>query len=1251
MKLNEEQKKAVYCTENAVVAAGAGSGKTMVLANRFVWLITEKNCKADEILTLTFTKKAAAEMFRRIHLLLSEYVKNETGEKAARAKDALDNFIHARIQTLDSYSAALVKQCASRYGISPDFKIDPKRSDEIALEESLPFLIKHRSHAAVERLYADNRPGGIADNIFCEFLTNFCYIGNKIDFAADIKKQFNIICAEWENQTGLILSLINELKNQMPNIKEMCPDLIPVMEKYNNNNNIEIIKTEEIRSYFDLLLSFSLLSNDLNSDIESGTETGTENRIDNKIDDLIEKAESHPIQEKLKKLLCYISDIGNTSTKKGKPRENPVKNSVKQIKNLYEIFSSMAVFCMQSGFIISFMSLLNKLQKKYLDRKRCEGILTFKDIANLSRTILLEQPDIRQSEKEAFKAIMIDEFQDNNELQKDLLFLLAEKLDFTGKGVPSADNLCPGKLFFVGDEKQSIYLFRNADVSVFRKLNNDIKGANLSLNSNYRSVPLLIGAFNAIFGGSNFDSAGKEPLHIHPSVFAPELSEPLPLYEAAYSSLEAKNKGDGSLSICILNGELETEDTLSKEENEARFTAEKILNLLSEKTETGKNKYQPKDIAVLFRSHSSQYLYEKHLRLLGIPYACEDLNDLFYSGVINDILSVLRLTAYPLDTMAYAEMLRSPFAGLSINGTAVCLSILNESKEELPFSDTALLSLDENDKEKYILGQNIYSSIRQKASIMNISSLVSELWHKEGYRYETEWHPNTNICREYYDYLFYLAVTADEENKGLAGFTDYMCKLRESGKRLKDIDVPLDRSGAVHLLTIHKSKGLEYPVVFISFCGKYSLRNQSKNIYLSDNAGIIFCPPMPYSCLNIPGVKKNFFWEQIKIEEKHKRTAELRRLLYVAMTRAEERLFLTGVIDIKESEHLSESASLSSGDFYDKVKTHIKEKCETKWEKNKNYINGDSILDDDTFFGLILPIITSYDKSPDFFNLEEIPFYSEESIIKLNNTDIKNDNEGLNTFVKKTKDLYKDANVIKTPLIFDNHISPVSMKEKKEGAGSENTVNINKEFSGKKSDDVFKNVDTMLQRFLQHSPQNSEDNNEKFNYASFGTIAHICTEALFNGTEPVIPSSISGFLSPQELTAFLEAGKELAARFVESPLGSLAKNAELRENEFPFRSILRSKEQKEVFINGVIDLLFETSDAFYIVDFKTDSSETPKDHAAQMSCYYHAVSSLFAAAAKKQCRVWIYYLRTGHAAEITEEAEQFNLEQSAFAML
>jgi len=1195
LELNEEQKKAAFCARNAVVAAGAGSGKTFVLANRFAWLLTEKGFKVDEILTLTFTKKAAAQMFRRIYSIVSEIAEKETGIKAQRAQRALDDFIHARIQTLDSYSASIVKQSAPRYGISPDFQLDQERCYNIALEVSYPFFISHRRHPAIERLYSDNRPNDIVRSIFADVLFNYCHIDCPREFLTDVKIQFDTLCFEWEKLQEEIKSIINKIKKDISENEELLPDLVPIMNQY-TRENVKTPIASELRKYFDLLLTTP-------------------------INDVIETAEAHPLQKKIISFLLSIDSILNLSLRFGRRSDNPVKDNIKLLREMENSISSLAISCLQGGFILSIVSLLTELQDIYNKKKRAEKVLTFKDVANLSRTILINQNDIRQSEKEAFKAIMIDEFQDNNELQKDILFLLAEKPEIKNKGVPKPEDLCQDKLFFVGDEKQSIYLFRGADVSVFRKLTDELKSENLSLKTNYRSSSHLISAFNKIFGRINPQS---------PSVFAPSAS--LPSYEATYSPLEAVKETGGAVNICILNKKIETnhndeETPLSPDENEAHFIAGKIKELLNEK-------YEARDIAVLFRTRTSQYLYEKHLRLLGIPYSCEDINDLFFGGPVNDIMSVLRLAAHPADNAAYAEMLRSPFAGLSLSGTSVCLS----KSSEAPFCEEALLLLNEEDKIKYLQGREIYKSICEKAAGESICSLVSELWYKEGYRYETEWNSQTSVYREFFDYLFHLAASADAENQGLASFTDKMISRRNEGKHLSDIEIPLERPSAVHLMTIHKSKGLEFPVVFLCSCGKKSQNDSCDVVYLSQTAGLVFSPPSPPELRHITGRRSNFFWQMVNDEVKRKRTAELRRLFYVGMTRAEEVLFLTGSLDMETQEN---------DNFSDNLKNQIEKQC----KKNENFIEGDSILNNDTFFGLFLPAIASYMPNQTFFNLEEIKNLTEEYLKReeANSRDQtkKCNRKELSAFIKKNESYYEKKEIIKTPLIKDNHVTPVSLK-REEDKGDEilgRDFSISKEFSGEKSEDIFQKVDKLLSRFLLKDVYS----NERFNFGSFGTIAHVCVGARLIGEEPVIPSNISGLLTPGEHSALLEAGNEIAGRFTNSPLGLIAKKAVFLENEFSFRSIVKNKKGKEIFVNGTIDLFFEVDDVIHVIDFKTDSRESPGEHTAQMTSYYHAVSTLFAIPSKKQCRVWLYYLRSGHAVEMTEKTKQFHLEQRAFS--
>ncbi|MDR0323931.1 MAG: UvrD-helicase domain-containing protein, partial [Treponema sp.] len=743
VSLNAEQQSAAYCTENAVIAAGAGSGKTMVLASRYIWLVTERKYCVREILTLTFTRKAAAQMYRRIHQMLVEIAGEDTGikEKAAQiaAQNALDEFAQARIQTLDSYSAAIVKQAANRYGIRPDFAIDEERCLSLARDEAMPFFISMRNHPAIRRLYKDKSPVSIVKDIFASGLFNYTYIDSPCNPSDDFKSQCNIICNEWKKKGRLIIQILQKLDEVYAGNDSYLPELAPLLSQF-ASGKIVFPNEHDLGEYFDRLVIIPH-------------------------DTAVEWAASHPLQGTLKDNLDFLYLLFKLNLSKGKRYNNPVKDLIKEFRGLFSVFSSLTIFCLQAGLIYSLLVILSGLQHRYLNRKRAEGILSYTDVARLARTILIEQHDIRQSEKEAFKAIMIDEFQDNNDLQKDLLFLISEKIDITNNNVPPAKDLSHGKLFFVGDEKQSIYRFRGADVSVFRKLKSELGSRDLPLQINYRSNPALIGAFNTIFGGYDFDPDGKTATgQTNPSVFVrADLSDSgLPPFEASFTPLRADKISGGKLTLCILDKEDSSEiaggetDRLSPVENEARYVALRINELLKEKNEAGESKYKPDDIAILFRTRSPQHLFEKHLMLLNIPYTCEDLNGFFFGGPVDDLMSVLRLAAYPGDSAAYAQMLSSPFAGLSMQALAICIEIFYE-QFSAPFSDEPLSRLSEEDKRKYVHGQRIYQKILEKAQAESICSLVSELWYGEGYRYETEWNPRTAAYRELYDYLFHLA--------------------------------------------------------------------------------------------------------------------------------------------------------------------------------------------------------------------------------------------------------------------------------------------------------------------------------------------------------------------------------------------------------------------------------------------------------------------------------------------------------------
>ncbi|GHU69735.1 ATPase AAA [Spirochaetia bacterium] len=1259
IQLNEEQQRAAYCEENAVVAAGAGSGKTSVLASRYAYLVTEKNYQVDQILTLTFTRKAAAEMYQRIHSALSYIAANETGIKQKRAQDAVNDFFHARIQTLDSYSASIVKQASSRYGIRPDFAVDEERCQGIAAEEALPFLIARRHHPAIRKLYRRKGPAKLAQDIFTATVSRYSHIDDPPDFVSDVKKQFTLVCGEWSKTTDIITEKLNELLQFIADYEEedkFLNTLIPLLEPF-KTGGIKFPGEAELRSYFDSLLQLP--------DTEC-----------------IDKGEKDPLRKRIFQCLEYIYRLKTVSLIGGKKTVLAAKDMIKEIRGLFGTFSSLAVFCMQAGIVLSLMSLLNDFQKIYLDKKRAEGALTFTDVARLARGILIDHIDIRDNEKTAFRAIMIDEFQDNNALQKDLLFLLAEKFERKEKSVPSAADISPGKLFFVGDEKQSIYRFRGADVSVFRKLQEELAALALPLSTNYRSSPALIGAFNALFGGSEFDPKGEKPLGLYDAVFVPELPPddplnqaaassdnsdgiPLPPYEAIYTPLRAGREEPGQISICILdkgaqlqddNEDGDDDEQLNSDENEAIFVAERIKEIL------GEGKYTPDDIAILFRAHGPQKVFEKHLRLLNIPYTSEGISGFFSDGPINDMLAALRLAAYPLDTEAYAVMLRSPFAGLSMKGLSICLAQYHQIKADIgespqPFPEAVLDLLGAEDRARFMSGRELYQRLCEKAAQSGISELVSQLWYTEGYRYETEWNSQTVVYRELYDYLFNLAVKADEETMSLAGFTDKLRSLQESGERLEDMDIPLERSGAVRLMTIHKSKGLEFPLVFLCCCGKHGRNNTNDaEVYASDTGGLSFNPPLPPECSRFADVKRNFFYEEGRMEEKRKQTAELRRLLYVAMTRAEKELYISGGLSFgKDNE--------DSGNLAERLKIAVNVKKEAK--EDIEMIRGDTILDNDTLFGLILPAVAARipeqdapdradpSELPSFLNLESIPVYTEERIKSRERRGgnglrqeavYTNDRKGLHKFLADAEPFYQRANSITTAEVIKDHRTPTSFhaayadaaNAPANGAGN---FKISAEYSGTASADVFEKVDLILKRFLQKE--------ESFSPADFGTIAHACVEALLNKREALIPPRLGGHLSLTEADTLLAAGKKLAERFLQSPLGKIAGTAETRKSEYQFRSLIKNSSGKDVFINGTIDLLFTDGGSVHVVDFKTDSGENPAEHIPQMAFYYRAASDLFGKT--KTCRIWLYYLRSGHAVEMTNAAKNFNI--SALAEL
>ncbi|MCL2233831.1 MAG: UvrD-helicase domain-containing protein, partial [Treponema sp.] len=275
--LDDDQKKAVTLQTNGVVSAGAGSGKTKVLASRYVWLVMEKDLKPEEILTLTFTNKAVSEMYSRIyHYLLEQADAPSSDTKAA---DALKNFHKARISTLDSFSANIARTAAGRYGISPDFSSDDTALRDLAEEAALRFVLDNREAPAIRALLVDHKIRRLAEEIFAQVVLKYSPVSSPLKLGEILSMQKEQLLQAWQenvNQakelTGNMIDALRSLAGMKKSIKftksledilfanppPTLPDIAPLLEtgeaRANSDWDAELPPSEihrQIEKYFD----------------------------------------------------------------------------------------------------------------------------------------------------------------------------------------------------------------------------------------------------------------------------------------------------------------------------------------------------------------------------------------------------------------------------------------------------------------------------------------------------------------------------------------------------------------------------------------------------------------------------------------------------------------------------------------------------------------------------------------------------------------------------------------------------------------------------------------------------------------------------------------------------------------------------------------------------------------------------------------------------------------------------------------
>ena len=1114
-KLDTKQRAVCCRTDNTIVAAGAGSGKTQVLATRFAWLVMSKDIRAPEILTLTFTKKAAGEMYERIYKTLLFFAENpETPPlEKKRAALALQEFSDTHIQTLDSYCNSIVKQAANRYGIRPDFTAGGSDSFEDIKKLALPYVFANKERECVQTYSQAGRLEDFAYSVLAQAVSSYTTLADPPDFfSSKIEAQKEFLLKNW-----------NTLAGQLSDIFAAYEDALKAAIFTKGQNEY----TQKAQIIADLILQ---------------TETNSTEEFE------IAQQQATKLFENLKKIIKIKFPRG------GYTKE---LQSAKKIlmEEIVEPIYSLCSYIAQLDQTIDLYKMFDDFTAIVNDSKRQTGNLTFADISELALKILNEQEDLRTQEQNAYKKIMIDEFQDNNAKNRDLLFLL---------------NAGEQKLFFVGDEKQSIYKFRGADVSVFNKLKSDLgPECFLQMNYNYRSSNELLATFNRIFGENDFIFDNQTD-----ALFEAQYSVPAIKYDpAAQKELPQASLTDINsrcLEICRLDPDaLDPNVHFGVKDQLAISIANSILAFKKNMEDKGIN-YPYSKFAILDRGRTDRRYLIKWLNVFNIPYTLDMNTSIFSDGPINDIYNFIQLCVYPDDRISLAGYLASPFANLR-----------EETVEAILAGDKAEDITDEAERKKYQAAMDFYKEQKLLTLSRPLTKTLELLWNDCGYRYETMLSYRKSLYEEQFDMLFELARQTDLNDKGIAWFADQLSQIKDKEIssfgddveiNIDELTYPIEKGDAVNIMTIHKSKGLQFGYVFVYGCTNVSKRTKDSQFYFDPQFGLTVKPG---------NGTKNFFYLQQEQRAALEELAEFRRLIYVAITRAEDYVEIIGSWSTEQTDSWEKEDSLRL------------------IEKLDFYYLTDEAKPFSPFKSLLIKPVERAAMKDMLYNTNS--FQSEKE------------------HVLTAQDLYKGEPDIKYEWPQSNRKTPSSLEKdylEKQGAIAPQDSD-----SGAR----FDSPEDMLETTV-------------FTAADFGTLVHAMLEAQANGTpcekykpDPKLLKNLND--SPKVLDQILQDCRHMCLSFASSDLGKqleeCKQSARFYRAEWAFRMMLDG-----YIFTGSIDLIFENPDDTYtIVDYKSDKEIDVEKYRGQQECYRQAASRMLKTPAEKiDC--WLYFLRHEKAVKL-----------------
>ena len=865
MELTPEQLAAVNARgENFLIAAAAGSGKTRTLTERVLKLVEENSCEVDEMLIVTFTKAAANEMRTRIQSALETF----DDELQTRLERQLILLNGAQISTFDSFCQSVLRRNFASIELDPKFRTADENELELLKREVIEDLFEENYSSGSETFknFTDEFGGTVkGDSDIHDMIIDLhkfsLSMAHPESWLDDLPTPYNLPANARLEDTIWFKILKPNIDDALKKISDDCAEAQRLADEYGITIKIFADECPQVEALGKNFTDWNKLRDKL-----SAITFGTFRTSGGKLSDgqKIIKAQIQNLRDGYKSKINYI-------------REKVfIADAAKIISDLRELYEP----------ICELVRVTKAFDEKFSAAERERGIIDFADMEHFALKIFETSPAVADSYREKFKFIMVDEYQDTTGVQEAIV-----------QKISSGDNL-----FFVGDVKQSIYRFRLVDSKNFREKMAAYKCINLA--QNFRSRKQILDAVNEIFkrlmiGGSTeitYDDDAALKLG------------------ASYESGE--NYFDERPEMFIIDADSDGDE--KSIELEMRFIAGKIHELIeSKKLVRDGEIYRPvelRDIVILHRSPKTKsFEILETLKKFGVPAYVPDEENYFKATEIQVMLSLLTLLDNARQDIPLAAVMLSPIGKFSAEELA-------ELRLAERYTDFYTAVERGSDKCKNFLAT--LDRWRDEARQLSVPELLSKLYRETGY-YDFVGRQERGALRQANLRMLIDRAKAFEETnaRGLSRFVENIQKLRGLGKDLAAASILSESANVVHVVTIHGSKGLEYPVVFVAGCGKrFNMEDSTRGIiFHHSELGIGAHRTPKNSQLKIKTLATQAVSKKIAEES----LAEELRTLYVALTRAQEKLILVGtatqskLTKIQPVDSLTAQEILSANQFFD----------------------------------------------------------------------------------------------------------------------------------------------------------------------------------------------------------------------------------------------------------------------------------------------------------------------------------------------